>query len=111
MLFKTAQKVFSEFQRIGIHMLKVLDSKDKKSLRAEPRKDFTYRIERPDTKLIAELMPTSTMTDRASAELKASRLVIESERVNPTCGEHGALVNPLGASTKAMDKVVSHVDM
>ena len=30
----------------------------------------------------------------------------ESEHVNPTCGEHGAAVNPMGAATKAMDAVV-----
>ena len=59
--------------------------------------------EMKDTQLIAELKPSATMTDRANAERAACRLITESERVNPTCGEHGALVNPLGACTKAMD--------
>ena len=56
--------------------------------------------------LIENLKPSATMTDRANAEIAATRLITGSDAPNPTCGEHGAIVNPLGAGTKAMDKVV-----
>ena len=59
-----------------------------------------------DTDMIEKFQPSATMTDRANAERCASRLVTGSDTVNPTCGEHGAVVNPTGACTKAMDKVV-----
>ena len=59
-----------------------------------------------DTHLIAELQPSATMTDRANAELKASQLITQSKDPNPTCGEHGGLVNPLSAASGAMDAVV-----
>lgn len=58
-----------------------------------------------DTDDIRDLQPSATMTDRANAERCAARLVTGSE-VNPTCGEHGAVVNPTSACTKAMDRVV-----
>lgn len=58
------------------------------------------------TELIANLEPSATMTDRANAERCASRIITGSNQVNPTCGEHGAVVNPTSACTKAMDKVV-----
>lgn len=54
---------------------------------------------------IEELQPSATMTDRANAERCASRLLMGSDSVNPTCGEHGAVVNPCNACTKAMDRV------
>lgn len=46
------------------------------------------------------------MTDRANAERCASRMIVGTAQVNPTCGEHGAIVNPTSACTKAMDRVV-----
>lgn len=54
-----------------------------------------------DTDLIEELQPSACMNDRASPERAAARLITGSnENRNPTCGEHGALVNPLSACTK-----------
>lgn len=54
-----------------------------------------------DTDLIEELQPSACMNDRASPERAAARLITGSnENCNPTCGEHGALVNPLSACTK-----------
>lgn len=58
------------------------------------------------TERIAELCPSATMTDRANAERCAARMLVGDGHVNPTCGEHGAVVNPTTACTKAMDKVV-----
>lgn len=55
---------------------------------------------------IAELEPSATMTDRANAERCASRIITGASAVNPTCGEHGAVVNPTRACATAMDKVV-----
>lgn len=60
----------------------------------------------PHTERIADLCPSATMTDRANAERCAARLLVGGDQVNPTCGEHGAIVNPTTACTKAMDKVV-----
>lgn len=59
-----------------------------------------------ETELIGNLQPSATMTDRANAERCASRLITGSDQVNPTCGEHGAAVNPCASCIKAMDKVV-----
>ena len=59
-----------------------------------------------DTQRIATLVPSASMNDRANAELAAARMITQSETVNPTCGEHGAAVNPGAAGTKAMDTVV-----
>jgi hypothetical protein len=64
------------------------------------------KAEMKETEKIAELKPSAAMNDRANAELLAARLMTESEHVNPTCGEHGAAVNPMAAATKAMDAVV-----
>ena len=58
------------------------------------------------TNLIQDLQPSATMTDRANAERCASRILAGANSVNPTCGEHGAIVNPTGACAAAMDKVV-----
>eukprot|EP00966_Prymnesium_polylepis_P111651 2583073-Prymnesium_polylepis.1 len=46
------------------------------------------------------------MNDRANAEKAAARMLTGSNAVNPTCGEHGAIVTPMAAATKAMDQVV-----
>lgn len=59
-----------------------------------------------NTDELENLQPTATMTDRANAERCASRLVLGSDQVNPTCGEHGAVVNPCTAGTNAMSGVV-----
>lgn len=57
-----------------------------------------------DTDLIEHLRPSACMNDRASPERAAARLITGSaENNNPTCGEHGALVNPLSSCTKACD--------
>eukprot|EP00966_Prymnesium_polylepis_P313165 7236225-Prymnesium_polylepis.1 len=64
------------------------------------------KAEMPNTQLIEELTPSAGMNDRANAEKAAARMITGSDRVNPTCGEHGAIVNPCGAATKAMDAVV-----
>jgi hypothetical protein len=64
------------------------------------------KAEMAETEKIATLKPTAAMNDRANAELCAARLMTESDHVNPTCGEHGAAVNPMSACTKAMDGVV-----
>lgn len=58
-----------------------------------------------DTERISDLQPSATMTDRANAERCASRLITGSDRVNPTCGEHGAVINPTKSCMDAMDKV------
>lgn len=63
------------------------------------------QAEMQDTSLIAQLRPSATMTDRANAERCASRLLVGDGQANPTCGEHGAIVNPTNACTKAMDDV------
>lgn len=55
-----------------------------------------------ETDRLKDLQPSATMTDRANAE----RCLMGSDVVNPTCGEHGAVVNPTTACTKAMDHVV-----
>ena len=46
------------------------------------------------------------MNDRAAPERLAVRILLRTDLDGPTCGKHGALVNPLHASTKAMDAVV-----
>ena len=58
------------------------------------------------TKLIAELIPSGSMNDRASPERLAAKMMTHRETDGPTCGEHGALVNPMHAGTKAMDEIV-----
>merc|ERR1712070_770467 len=56
--------------------------------------------------LIGDLQPSAAMNDRAAPERLAARIMLRTDLNGPTCGEHGALVNPLHASTKAMDAVV-----
>ena len=54
----------------------------------------------------SKLQPSAAMNDRAAPERLAARIMLRTDLDGPTCGEHGALVNPLHASTKAMDAVV-----
>lgn len=62
-----------------------------------------------DTSLIEELQPSGCMNDRASSERAAARLITGSNENNsPTCGEHGALVNPLSACTKVYPFVTTY---
>lgn len=56
--------------------------------------------------LVEELVPTGSMNDRASPERLAAKLMTDCDTDGPTCGEHGALVNPMHHGTKAMDKIV-----
>ena len=46
------------------------------------------------------------MNDRAAPERLAVRILLRTDLDGPTCGKHGALVNPLHAGTKAKDAVV-----
>ena len=56
--------------------------------------------------LIGDLQPSAAMNDRAAPERLAARIMLRTDLDGPTCGEHGALVNPLHAGTKAMDAIV-----
>ena len=56
--------------------------------------------------LIADLQPSSAANDRAAPERLAARIMLCTDVDGPTCGEHGALVNPMHAGTKAMDAVM-----
>jgi len=42
------------------------------------------------------------MNDRAAPERLAARIMLGTDLDGPTCGEHGALVNPMHSGTKAM---------
>ena len=61
----------------------------------------------PQAELIGDLQPSAAMNDRAAPErLAASRLMLRTDVDGPTCGEHGAVVNPMHSGTKAMDAVM-----
>jgi hypothetical protein len=59
-----------------------------------------------DSHLVDERIPSGSMNDRASPERLAAKLMTGCDTNGPTCGEHGALVNPMHHGTKAMDTVV-----
>jgi hypothetical protein len=59
-----------------------------------------------NSNLVGELIPSGSMNDRASPERLAAKLMTGCDTDGPTCGEHGALVNPMHHGTKAMDKMV-----
>ena len=56
--------------------------------------------------LNGDLQPLAAMNDRAAPERLAVRILLRTDLDGPTCGKHGALVNPLHAGTKAKDAVV-----
>jgi hypothetical protein len=56
--------------------------------------------------LVEKLVPSGSMNDRASPERLAAKLMTGCDTDGPTCGEHGALVNPMHHGTKAMDMIV-----
>ena len=56
--------------------------------------------------LIGDLQPSAAMNDRAAPEWLAAWIMLGTDLDGPTCGEHGALVNPMHAGTKAMDAVM-----
>ena len=56
--------------------------------------------------LIADLQPSAAMSDRAAPERLATRIMLGTDFDGLTCGEHGALVNPMHAGTKAMDALM-----
>ena len=60
----------------------------------------------PQAKLIADLQPSAAMSDRAAPERLAARIMLGTDLDGPTCGEQGALVNPLRSGTQAMDQVM-----
>jgi len=57
--------------------------------------------------LMADLQPSAAMSDWAAPERLAARIMLlGTDFDGPTCGEHGALVNPMHAGTKAMDALM-----
>ena len=60
--------------------------------------------------LIADLLPSAAMNDRAAPERLAARIMLGTDLDGPTCGEHGGLVIPMHAGMKAMDKGHAPVD-
>ena len=56
--------------------------------------------------LIADLPPSAAMSDRAAPERLAARIMLGTDFDGPTCGEHGALVNPMPSGTKATDALM-----
>ena len=60
--------------------------------------------------LIADLLPSAAMNDRAAPERLAARIMLGTDLDGPTCGEHGGLVIPMHVGMKAMDKGHAPVD-
>ena len=60
--------------------------------------------------LIGDLQPSAAMNDRAAPERLAARIMLRTDLDGPTCGEHGALTNPMNAGTKAMDAILQGLD-
>ena len=56
--------------------------------------------------LIADLQPSAAMSDRAAPERLATRIMLGTDFDGPTCGEHGALINPMHAATTGMDELM-----
>ena len=56
--------------------------------------------------LIADLQPSAAMSDRAAPERLATRIMLGTDFDGPTCGEHGALLNPMHAATTAMNALM-----
>ena len=50
------------------------------------------------------------MSDRAAPERLATRIMLGTDFDGPTCGEHGALTNPMNAGTKAMYAILQGLD-
>jgi len=55
---------------------------------------------------IADLQPSAAMSDRAAPERRANRLMLGTDFDGPTCGEHGALLNPMHAATTGMNELM-----
>lgn len=68
--------------------------------------DLCKKADMEDTNLIAEIVPTASMHDRANVEIAAGKLMRKCDSASPTCGEHGALVNPMKAGSDSVDVVM-----
>ena len=100
--------------RIRNHLLELKPSNDKTS---ETRAgDFREALSKTaelcekagmaQAELIADLPPSAAMSDRAAPERLAARIMLGTDFDGPTCGEHGALVNPMPSGTKATDALM-----
>merc|ERR1712070_1136518 len=100
--------------RIHNRMLELKPSNDKTSeTRAGDFRDALSKTSElcekagmAQAELIADLQPSAAMSDRAAPERLAARIMLGTDFDGPTCGEHGALVNPMHAATTGMNALM-----
>jgi len=72
--------------------------------------ELCEKADMAQAELIADLLPSAAMNDRAAPERLAARIMLGTDLDGPTCGEHGGLVIPMHVGMKAMDKGHAPVD-